>query len=215
MREIKKAFADQLQDLLAEVKETRGISLHEVARASGVPSGSISAYQNAEKEAGIEKLSKLADYFEVSTDFLLGRSTDKEGNADVMEVEKRLGLCEGAQTNLMYHPGVSMQLVNFLLCDNDFYRLLACLNGYASADFREDLAKYTITGILSEPDEIDTRLLEHEHQYLNPDTVRKLNLIEATEAITSLARKWKENRTKYVHDKIEFPKKEKRGANNG
>ena len=89
--DVTKAFADRLSEMIDSMKK-EGKTIRDIAEESGVPSGSISKYQNDAGEAGINSLVKLASYFDVSTDFLLGLSEIASGNADDMAIEKRLGL---------------------------------------------------------------------------------------------------------------------------
>ena len=86
-----KTFADRLSDLIDE-KRKAGKSFKEIAAESGVPTGSLSKYQNDAAEAGVNSLVKLAKYFDVSTDYLLGITDVSRGNADDMAIEKRLGI---------------------------------------------------------------------------------------------------------------------------
>ena len=86
-----KIFADRLSDLIDE-KRQEGKSFKEIAIESGVPTGSLSKYQNDAAEAGVNSLVKLAKYFNVSTDYLLGITDISNGDAGDMAIEKRLGL---------------------------------------------------------------------------------------------------------------------------
>lgn len=62
-------FADRLGDLLKK----NGKTYDTVAKEAGIKSkATISKYENDEAEAGINNLVKLAQYFNVSTDYLLG-----------------------------------------------------------------------------------------------------------------------------------------------
>lgn len=61
------------KDILKKLRASRGLTLQEVAEKSGV---SYSAYQKYElglRELGAKSLEKLADFFGVTTDYLLGR----------------------------------------------------------------------------------------------------------------------------------------------
>lgn len=55
-----------------------GKSLREIARETGLSTTLLSNYKNDRAEAGIDKLTKLADYFNVSADWLLGRTDMQE-----------------------------------------------------------------------------------------------------------------------------------------
>lgn len=72
--ETTKVFADKLSDLINEKKTKKH---EEIANEIGVTKGSISKYINDNGEAGINSLVKIARYFNVSTDYLLGLTPNK------------------------------------------------------------------------------------------------------------------------------------------
>lgn len=69
MRIIKNKFADRLSDLIKE----DGNSLRYIAKACGLSYSSLSKYQNCLQIPTIKAIESLADYFKVTTDYLLGR----------------------------------------------------------------------------------------------------------------------------------------------
>lgn len=85
------------------LKELRGkTTQEEVAEKIGVSRARYSHYENSRSEPDTEILNKLADYFKVSTDFLLGRTEDptpirKETIDEDGELEK---LLEDPETGL-------------------------------------------------------------------------------------------------------------------
>ena len=64
---------------LKELRKERKISQLKLALDLNMNQNSISRYENMEREADYETLIKFADYFNVSIDYLLGR-TDNENN---------------------------------------------------------------------------------------------------------------------------------------
>ena len=60
-------------EMLAELRNDRGITQKELADKLFVSAGTISNYENGVHFPDIEKLIALADYFHVTTDYLLGR----------------------------------------------------------------------------------------------------------------------------------------------
>ena len=64
---------------LKELRQKRKISQLKLALDLNMNQNSISRYENMEREADYETLIKFADYFNVSIDYLLGR-TDNENN---------------------------------------------------------------------------------------------------------------------------------------
>ncbi len=62
---------------LKELRKERGISQVKLALDLHMNQNSVSRYETMEREADYETLVKFADYFDVSLDYLLGR-TDKQ-----------------------------------------------------------------------------------------------------------------------------------------
>lgn len=59
---------------LKELRKKRKISQLKLALDLNMSQNSISRYETGEREADYETLIKLADYFDVSLDYLLGRT---------------------------------------------------------------------------------------------------------------------------------------------
>ena len=57
---------------LRELREQKGVTQKEVAEAIGCTATVYSRYERGEREPDISTLCSLADYFEVSTDTLIG-----------------------------------------------------------------------------------------------------------------------------------------------
>ena len=60
-------------ELMAELRQARGLTQKELGKILSVSTGTISNYENGVHYPDLEKLVQLADYFQVSTDYLLGR----------------------------------------------------------------------------------------------------------------------------------------------
>ncbi|WP_288572018.1 helix-turn-helix domain-containing protein [uncultured Weissella sp.] len=57
---------------LKELRKQRRDTLQNVADAIGVSNGTVANYENEKREPNIATLIKLADYFDVSVDYLIG-----------------------------------------------------------------------------------------------------------------------------------------------
>lgn len=64
---------------IKELCNERGLSMYRVERDCGFGNGSIMKWENSSPK--VENIIKLADYFEVSVDYLLGRERVAEENA--------------------------------------------------------------------------------------------------------------------------------------
>ena len=69
-------FADIFSDLL----QTRDVSSYRLTKDTGLDNGLISKWKNNKSLPSADMLIKLADYFDVSVDYLLGRTDKPEVN---------------------------------------------------------------------------------------------------------------------------------------
>ena len=65
---------------LKELRQARNISQLKLALDLHMNQNSISRYENGEREADYETLLRFADYFNVSLDYLFGRTDNPEVN---------------------------------------------------------------------------------------------------------------------------------------
>ncbi len=61
---------------LKEIRKARGISQLKLALDLNTNQNTISRYETGEREPGIVELIKIADYFDVSIDYLLERTNN-------------------------------------------------------------------------------------------------------------------------------------------
>ena len=61
---------------LKEIRKKRGITQLKLAMDLNISQNTISRYENGEREADYATLIRLADYFNVSLDYLLERTDD-------------------------------------------------------------------------------------------------------------------------------------------
>ena len=74
----RKLFAERLRDARERL---RGLTQAQLAEKTGLPSTSISHFENPEgtRKPSFDNLRRLANALEVTTDYLLGRSNDHVG----------------------------------------------------------------------------------------------------------------------------------------
>ena len=65
---------------LKELRKKKGISQLRLATDLNTTQNTISRYETGEREPGIDELVKIADYFNVSIDYLLGRTENPKMN---------------------------------------------------------------------------------------------------------------------------------------
>ena len=74
MREVEKRDDGQAM-LIAELRQDRGLTQKELGDILCVSSGTISNYENGVHLPDVDKVIALANYFHVTTDYLLGRTS--------------------------------------------------------------------------------------------------------------------------------------------
>ncbi|MCL2862406.1 MAG: helix-turn-helix transcriptional regulator [Firmicutes bacterium] len=57
---------------LKELREERGVSQEQLAKAIGIRQQTISQYENGITQPDIQTIKKLCDFFDVTSDYLLG-----------------------------------------------------------------------------------------------------------------------------------------------
>lgn len=67
MSKYTEAFAENLRYLMGDM------SVSEFSKKVGIPQPTISRYLNCQREVTLENICKIADYFNESIDFLIGR----------------------------------------------------------------------------------------------------------------------------------------------
>ena len=63
------------------LRKERGLSQKQAALELGVSQALLSHYEKGIRECGLDFVIKIADYYQVSCDYLLGRSLDRTGSA--------------------------------------------------------------------------------------------------------------------------------------
>ena len=65
---------------LRELRKKKGISQLRLATDLNTTQNTISRYETGEREPGIDELIKIADYFNVSVDYLIGHTENPKIN---------------------------------------------------------------------------------------------------------------------------------------
>lgn len=68
---------------LKKIRKERGLTVKEVVEGTGIPMRTYQNYEYMEREIGAGTLQKLADFYGVTTDYLLGREPATDPFADL------------------------------------------------------------------------------------------------------------------------------------
>ena len=75
------SFAERLQEL----REDKGISRKDLAASLNITVSALGMYEQGRREPNMEMLIRLADYFNVSLDFLVGRSFNEDETRKIID----------------------------------------------------------------------------------------------------------------------------------
>lgn len=98
----KKEIGQRINTLLAEQDKKQ----KELAEALGVLDNTISYFVSGKRVPNLEQIIKIAQFFDVSTDYLLGLSDNRTTNLELQAVCKYTGLSEDAAKNLHFTQNI-------------------------------------------------------------------------------------------------------------
>lgn len=107
--ETTKIFQMRFEDLMIE----SGKTLRDIANDTGISRAALNNYANDKAEIGINNVVKLAKYFNVSADYLLGLSDAKTNDKELQAICDYTGLSE--KNVIALHNVPDMDFINFMV----------------------------------------------------------------------------------------------------
>ena len=118
---VKKAFKERFSALRKE----SGLSQAKLGEQLNLSPATIGYYENGDRIPDIEIATRIAEYFNVTIDYLTGRNGAKSIDKDMQTSCEVTGLSEMAIKNInKYCPGKLLLICNAILESNKFYDLL-------------------------------------------------------------------------------------------
>ena len=133
---------------LKELRESKGMSQSALAEALEISRGSISFYENGERVPDILVLCKVSNFFNVSTDYLLGKTESATTDTDLRSVCDYTGLSQAsveALCDMSYFAEDIKNTVNALL-EDEYYLMMSDL-GYS--DYSHTEKSFNLLGKIS------------------------------------------------------------------
>ncbi len=109
---------DRFAQRLKTLRKERGITQQQLADGVGISKGGLSYYENSGRTPDISILERFADYFGVTTDYLLGRTNAQTQKAKLQAVCNHTGLSDKAVnllSGLKESSPAQLRVINFLL----------------------------------------------------------------------------------------------------
>lgn len=127
----KKKTINEFKTVLKTLREKRGLSQEKLGKELGISKGAICYYETGQRAPDIVVLSAFADYFEVSTDYLLGRTerklNDKKGEFVNEVLDKQIRLLSetsevcAANSDLFQELPKMTQALNAVIAAKDIH----------------------------------------------------------------------------------------------
>lgn len=102
------ATNETFADRLTKLRENTGKKRQEVADELEISRASLEYYEKGKRKPDIEVLAKIAEYYRVSTDYLLGLSIASTTDKDVQFICDYTGLSEKSVDVLHFYEGYEM-----------------------------------------------------------------------------------------------------------
>lgn len=149
---VKTSFATRLKAL----RERQELNQGQLARELGISRGSISFYENGDRIPDIETFDMICDFFNVSYDYLLGKSDLEENNIEVKAIREYTHLTD--------------ENIKRLHIFNEEY-LFDVLNSFIAQLLQKKDYLIKVEEFL-----FYSQLIQHAHDIFNMDFLNKYNL---------------------------------------
>lgn len=109
---------DRFAQRLKTLRKERGITQQQLADGVGISKGGLSYYENSGRTPDISILERFADFFGVTTDYLLGRTNAQTQKAKLQAVCNYTGLSDKSielLSDLKENSPAQLRVINFLL----------------------------------------------------------------------------------------------------
>ena len=116
---------NNIGEKIATLRKKRGMSQSQLAKELNIGTSTLGMYETGKRSPNPEMLNKLADYFHVSVDYLLGREikteayyelSNKEKNDIALQAEKLMeGIESGENLNFYGEPATEEQKERLLI----------------------------------------------------------------------------------------------------
>lgn len=71
-------FFQKFSERLKELRLSKGLTMEQLSKEIETTRGTIGNFENGNKKPSLDMLIKIANYFDVSIDYLVGRTDDPE-----------------------------------------------------------------------------------------------------------------------------------------
>lgn len=103
-----------IEQRLKELRFQKNLTQNDLASILGVAKTTLAAYEQSKNQPSIETITKIANYFNVSTDYLLGLTDVQSPNFEISYISKYLGLTEHSIKELHFYNEIAQNGDNMM-----------------------------------------------------------------------------------------------------
>ena len=169
-----------LSNNIEKARTMRGYSQDQVARALGISQSTWALYESGNREPNFDALLKIADFFGVYTDYLLGNQKYKNIDEELLVVGNK-GFVEGKLESEM--PEIQLELTDIFISIIDTYNELNKAKFQSAEEFLPEIYKLMqslylyIEGLSKVKLDCDSGLLSKKEDYISiADKIESLTM---------------------------------------
>ena len=136
-------MAMEFNRIITLLRKERGITQKQAAQELGISQAQLSHYEKGIRECGLEFVVQIADYYNVSCDYLLGRSAERSGQTIKVEELPDAG---GATSGSIYRGSV-LPTMNKKLISNGLNVLYAKIAECHSKALTTEVSSYLMMAV--------------------------------------------------------------------
>ena len=85
-----------MYEIFERLLQSRNVTAYQVSKATGISQSTLSDWKNGRSVPKMDKMQKIADYFGVTVDYLLGAEKDPAPSGKVTDEDIKFALFDGA-----------------------------------------------------------------------------------------------------------------------
>lgn len=129
--------------IITYLRKERGLSQRQVADDLEISQALLSHYEKGIRECGLDFLVKSANYYDVSCDYLLGRTSDRQGAMLIIDENQQVE----SDSNSPIAMGTIMPVVNRRLLNNSINIIFGILQKANNKNLTKHISNYLMVGV--------------------------------------------------------------------
>lgn len=131
--------------IISLLRKEKGITQKKAAADLGISQALLSHYEKGIRECGLEFVVKVANYYDVSCDYLLGRSPDRQGLT--LSVDDIPDADTGGKENMVKGQGSILPVLNKKLISNSLNVLFDLLAKSQNKGLTNEMSSYLMVSV--------------------------------------------------------------------